>query len=1693
MSSLVDHFVQRSTDQAARRWVAAALMRAFPDPGSEQELTHARAALAPFAGQLAADAERIQGRALATLGRTGTEPLLALAVVAVRTNFGGTTGQAGRMQLFRLLVELVCADAQFAKSRDVANIARALRLEFEAVASDPATAALMPVFKSSLEAIDWFGRQDNRFAEDALSSWKRKVGPALRAALLSPVPPPGHAWEADDPESDDGLEAELPARGEERPADEGETAQAPVRYWLLPDREPLPAAGRRAIPEEVIIFSVSTAIPLSRFATASTTFLFDAEVASEMRRCLREVDESAERNDLARAERLLTRAIATATATPEASVPALRWESVDTGAPRPFPGTLSVDARWLFRQPLRPGSDAITPGDGLVAIPIPPSLARRITKVCEPTTPGKSVFEVTVEGAEREPRTPTGGVPGATLRRALLSRLVRDAKYGATLAQHVAADDLGINIAPLFYDQIETSEVAVRVAQLTFRWFGDDPRLLGKTLPQGLIGSQRVPPLGAVRKLMQSIHGDFRAVAGDRVMELRHRMRNCAHGLALVAGHRPNDNFSRLRVWSFSSEDPVGVLADKVTAADWQVRPVAVPPQWAADFAALLAALAQFRSEAPGSELGRAAGQALEGSGPVFLDIRGLDDVQPFGAEAYRDGCPEELLSIDNFARQLLNNRLTRTLREPLRVAQLGWHGTRDGAWAEGSPWSVLSAARQIVPAVQTVLKDAGWRPLPARKDGDVASVPVIDWVRAQAVHDRLFRERSASAKQAEAERDRQTVENLAPRFAEILSTYGLGLGPHGELAHLNPTRSGPVEFSTRDQDRVLRYVSGADARSREARAARNHLHDLVEDARRREVLVGPLPRRVVSQWPVEPGPFLAEAAVALDHARALDALIARDDISMRVRTALALVLHGGYADSGLVLRVMQAGTRLGRLSSLPNVLLVKLAVAHGTLESADADGVDGCVAFHGIAALHLLSWHRTTAGERSEDLTEAALDVELRDFALRFPDDALSQWLSRRGMAGVAALARACNAVRMDGWARPVGTGRVRLTTLPMDRIAAIRDSHLVGARRWRADSISKNWAVTGSNNAEHRAHSLVDQLTAALAQAVKSVDHDNRREAKARSGLTRNIRGWLDRAEAPRPEELIALFVLSLLERGGRRKEHLQLRTIQGYMQAVARPICRHFPERPLDADPDDWEAAYLAILAAEPAEHRSARLDGLLNFHWVLSQELQLPEVAFSTAFAFVGTSCDEADAGGVSDAELSAFLAVLRQELELPSCTDPARIHELEARDLAARLVSNGALRPGEVNRLLFGNLQQVDGEWYAAIRKTMIQRLKTPNSRRRVGLTRRDEQCGQAIERAAEDARERLRGDFNGATRAFHHLHDPGKRLRDDELFDGLGALLRWVTGRPEARLYWLRKAEVRRRLEQLMGSAPVSLWPMRDFLASIGHGSLWVALGSYTHDPVTPFARWFTESWFEPSADRIAIASGLSLSTVRRRRGDRSLSSRASDVTARTAALLQRVDVIEPDYSGTTELPWIMSDAAVQTRSLAGLSRVLESVARGRTAAGAIGAHRWPMAAVAPLEEALTRLEVDFGLKLGSDGGAEGVLAIPPPRGVAQGAAFDALMDDLEARPVMRDIAAAWLAGMQHACIDGILGTPTQWEAWKAKLPVLSTMAWQESKHGRTMVLHCPEAKPRKVSAWPMLRWSLLVVWCHDQPGIGHR
>lgn len=1706
VDDFLDQFVVRSDDVGAKARISRALTLAFPDPSQERELTHARAALSPIHEQLVALAKTVVGD-LPTEGRKKDEPFLTVAIEVARTEFHPRIeGYQGRRQCFRALVELITADPREIQGFHARVFGAAVRddLEIRSKQGRATSIAAIPAFASVLELVRWFddGGTKSEFAGSFRHVWD-SISRKLRYALFNPVPPPNQLDEDDEESEEEGLTI---------PPDPGiDPGLQPNSGWIPP--EPTTHAERIRSPgAQEIIFrtSLSTITPLSKFTESSTTVLTEAEIKDDVLHLLKAADAAHEAHDLIAESLYLARALVPATATLHKYILSLTWDAADrlsNLSTFPYPGILTPDGEWLIRPELLPYEDKSEGSSAqpvsAVWIPLPRSLGSRLLRLHNTSKIGSPVFAVLAKQGKTVIEEAAGPRPSlSALRRTLVSRLMRTEPLGITGAQWVACDDFGLDRAPLHYDRFEADRLASIVARITFPWYGEHPTATRTTRPSHMLGSRRVPDLKSVQAFYASLREpDLAAQSSGRVATLKQRTRNLVHGLAAFSGHRPNKAFGELTLNDFGIDDPAAMLSDKKVSVDWRTRPVAVPKVWRNELKALLGDLAEAARVHADQPLGKAAESALAGTKSIFLDVVSENEVHPFGLDAYRLGMPDDLRSIDNFARQLLNSRLIGVVPEALRVGQMGWHGTREGAWADGSPWSVLSAAAALEKPLTEVLRDVGWRPL-SRESRTTPTLPLqqLAWLKRETEHRSDFRRALSKAQKEMAARHAKLAkEKIIPRLAgyvlEHFPRLRVSTGGRLDLVQTEQEKSQgqkpePVSISAQDSRKLLEFLAAGNFRSEEALVARNLISALIRDARTREpkIVEGPIPRRAISRWPNRAGTFASGMAQSLRDTRVLDELVCATSGSVpeAARVACALLLHGAYPEVEAVLAAMTPGSTLRQLESEPGVLVVEPNEEHSgeDLPSSDDEGgwMRGCLAYHGLAALHLWRWHRGSPTMPSEP----EIDEQIHSLL----PSAMRPMKVSGTLREVAALARSCNALRMDGWARLVGTGITQPVAASVERVVTLRDGRPMGPTRVNTGVAPYAPSANEASRSRHP-RSLLDRLYSAIGEAVEKIDLDTREDAKARKHLRKALHEWLQGVTTLSSEGLLVRYVVALLDHGGKRRGQLEVRTIRNYVQAIGRPLANALPENPLYADSEEWEAAYESVAAGTSKRFRRARTRALARFHWTLSQEFEVPQVSFARAYALCDGPCDLVDVGFLSDHEVQAVASMLERDVaSLASTdTDPRAIHAGKARQVAFGIALACALRPGEVERLQEPQLQIVGADASVEICKTAQQRLKSLNARRRTRFRGKAAVLVAAMaSRWVADNRVRYAAIGLESMPLFQAIEDPKSRLDDSILFARTAQLLRWATGSPRARPYWLRKTAVRVRLEQLQQMTQTSLWSLRDVLAEIGHGEPTVTLNSYTHDPVTPLLRWFRTGWDDISAKRLATASGRSLSAVARRRGGPGLTNSPRDSRARIAVLLESLKTpAELAVDSRIELPEVISSPAHEARTLQDIQDVLMQISRGTSLDEICHAWSWSRQSTKSLDAVLNRLEAEFNISIRPKGEDEdaSLLRIVAPRRLSNHGGVSDLMTVDDATPVLAEMADNWLRASQVAgAAGGVPCTLSAWNDWTARLPALRNIHWKQRNFGRSLQLKTPEATGQtKVCPWPILRWLLLAAW----------
>jgi hypothetical protein len=863
-------------------------------------------------------------------------------------------------------------------------------------------------------------------------------------------------------------------------------------------------------------------------------------------------------------------------------------------------------------------------------------------------------------------------------------------------------------------------------------------------------------------------------------------------------------------------------------------------------------------------------------------------------------------------------------------------------------------------------------------------------------------------------------------------------------------------------------------------------VRELILDARKRQFVRGPVPRSVTEHWPARPGAFMAGSARALDVAREIDNVVAASG-SAALRTIVSLLLYGGYGSLRASVAAMTPGTLLSTLESTPGVLLAEPPETP-LAPLGEEPWMAGTTVWHDIAALELDRWHREPG-----ELDLLALDAELgglvRSHVTRSDNRPLG-WLRE-----IEALARTCNTMRLDGWARLVGTGQVEPASTDLKRIVASHDDwpatpQLGGHAPAEAGTIDKAPGRT------RRAPDTIGRLLAAISSAVSRAETNRHRSASVRKRLVKEVQGLLTASGTTTPTDLIVLYAHYLLLYGGKRRETLALQTIGRYVRGAI-PLVKHLPPDPLKADGETWTAALIDAVGSAEEHIRPERAELLGYLVWRLSEVMYLPaDIDLGAVRAYAGRPRDRVDAGYYTTAELQLLLRSLDADVDALASTDthPNDILTARHRRLCVEIMAAGALRSGEATGLVVRDTLR-RGDKRISLAAHRQQRLKNKNARRCPRLLLPPPMDASASLEAARLAlRMRCGSEYSTMTPLLHAPTDSTRRARDAEIWPRISTLGKWVTSNQDAVPYWLRKTGVRIRMREIMLAPAGSLWTTRELLAEIGHADPRITIGAYTHDPVSLFARYIAAPpWNQVSASRIATAAGASLSTVARTYGARRLSAGAKALADRIAALLHHT-ALQPSVDATNSdaPPSLQSAVDKWIPSGADVDSVLVDIAKGTPPAIAAAARNWPAAAAKQLTDALTELRTDHGVVVTQHtrDPIPHEVPISPPRRLRRADALMQTISDPSQTQVLADMCDAWLA---HAENRAIVTHASTWAQWLTAVPALALLPWSSSRLMGTRVAYSLPSRDDEVSAAYLVRWCMLVGWlwraaCQPRP-----
>jgi hypothetical protein len=1565
-------------------------------------------------------ANRCQARELPLAGHVTELPFLALCAAVHRHGFVDADGKEARSKLFLALIDLVAFCPDLFTSSSFRNVGAGLRLLVERLAKSP-TAGITTRHFSAWQLFDW--------VEDhgALADYVQRGVRQLRRHLVL-------AWRATV-----RLDTEAGSDDDEEGAAIPEATAAGETVWSLTETTQYQCELPPGLHKKLLSNELTRVTALARYASASPLNLSDADMGRDVTRLTEEIH-----RDPSSSPHALAQLLSIATGTPVADAYRIGWDDggISNAAPA-YPGVLTEDGRWLVRSEFNPrqneGEEFLPRA---VHQPIPEPLAALLLAQTGGSRAGLPAIAI-LSGAKL-PASPRVESAWFTT---YASRLMRDTRFGISVAQHVLHSSLGVDTAPVFYDRIPANHIAHSVARATHPWFGCASRPPAKGMPSHCVGSQRVVEKSECKAFMQGLRAGWSNALPlpDRI---HRRCRNLRFALVLAVAHRTNESITRITRASIDRASHLITVSDKAVGPDHPHRPATLGRRLVRELDELLAELSLAIREYPGTALAQAAERILSGSQSLFLHVDSADDCRPVNLDRHLADSPLFAQDIRNWCRHLANDELGTRVPESLRVAQLGWHGTRCGTISDLAVLAPLTVFGRLSVAVDNMLSDCGWAPLPPSGLAPaVERLPPVFWTEATRNHQRAFETALERLDEAADGRRGDFVLAVLPGVNAFFLANDIALTASEEgLLLRGPTSPIPVG---REMHQLLLRVMGGEGAS--GLSARELLHDWIRSARHRKVVAGPVPRRIVRVRPRQAGPFVEQAHRSLEHRDDVLAAAHGAELSAASRTFLTVLLEGWIPDAGVVLDLLHPGALLHDLDD--DTLLIeasRCASARGT------KGVTGCLAFNGAAALALRAWHRSGKvaipdgrGIRSE-IHGALADVLAPEIS---PEDICVE---------LEALMRANLSLRCPGLVRDVVLRRVIPSFAPISRVIALHENDPVCPLEPPAlpqAGIANGVRKSRARRSMHGYNQVKDILAQLANRWTPGNDSETRGEAIAA------LRLLVPDGISKTGVHIIALYAASYLTEGLHRALVRPV-TVQDAVYSVGHALLDALPEQADLSRRDLWQAAYARALDSCPAEDRHRLARDLTHFQKVMAREFDLPFVGLAPLLVALDVPSPPEPVGFLTESERTALVWFANFRLE-GRAAEGSPAHQQEAlRALAVTsLALSSSMRDREVRLPQVKDWHALPGEDPHVVLRTNGQDFVKSNAgRRTLRPSGRFSTLAIATLRQLV-ALKQSRSGFQPREKLLLPSRDCVADAEDLDAVTQINADIRYITGCREAALDTTRKTWALRSFVAI-GADHNDLWTMRDYLSEIGHAGIGMTLGHYVHDPVALLARMPTGSG--PSPRHSGWILGMVPKAAKHlMEQDRSWLSPRSERHSPPGANVLLLPAVAPQDSFEPTL--------AATASLLGL------VAEGQSVESATRMLAWPISSVSRVKSALADLrERDVVVSTSS---APDTHSLAPPSRRHTHEALAQCSSEAHRWRELTWIFETWLSDWNALVLKGFIARMSDWDRNVPKSSPIRRLPWKESKKGPRTFFELPGARAHEHSAWPELRWMALSAW----------
>lgn len=1660
-----------------QRHVANGLLTLVPDPEVEFEFSAIAASINYHYQSIKKLASKAIPNLILNKGLLEKSNKTALAAMLIQVSVSklnrGIAGEKARRYLALLAVEIVTRNPSLLTDESIAVLGRLVRHEISSGTKHSA----IPDPRSLIGLIGWLNnlpQNTTKFTAEFWRYWRRKN----EVEAWKIVNGKSYAFQDSESENDsahDPIYFTVPESG---------ISEFTPTIIEIPEPEVEVEKNRtRGIQKVVIEALQSTYTPIHALTESSTTNLTDEEVQDYVGSTLIEIEEIWKKNDHLSFQSLLGRLVILVTGSSADKVLSLQWIDLNKERPKLAEG-ISLDCEWFIRREYVPDNAfrfEQNQHNRTVWIPIPQLLQKWLKALKSNPKHLQTVFDYLRDSLPAVGQTT---VTITTLRRTFFSRIARLEPLGITGAQWACGDSFGLDISPIYYDRYPADALAKAIEKVTFAWFREKPKKSRKTIPRHDLGSKVPNDKSEYSLLLRQVS---RSECGkkeiDEKISFINRMTyNLVHGIVLATGHRPNNNFSKLTLKNFDLVEGIGIIADKAVDPSWLNRPVSIPAQLCSEINLLVSELRNIAELTVGTKLSQWATEAIWGTGPLFIKIHSEDEVEVFSKNDYLENLPTELLECDNFARHWLNQYLIGNVSEMLRVGQLGWHGTRAGAWSDLSPMSVREGCRKLRPIINQYLKRIGWRSVNANSKEEMDYPINIDWIESELIHEREYRTTLNQLYRSYAHKNSLLAKAILPELELLIEQkwpgkFSIDDNYKLQWANASNNKQEIIKITEDDIKHMAFAVSRGNKRSQEYAIAFNLVSLVFRIAKNRSIVDGKIPYRKVFKFGSGPGPFKACAPMALVASRKLEDWLMHKDcqLSLQSRTLIALIHFGGYTDIQKIITVMN-NAKLVRSKQYPDVILAEPNDARQT------------IAFSGMAALHLAHWTR----DRKELIVNRN---QINDEIYNHLPDALKPKSVDETLDQLASLIKIRNSLAMGGIARLVGTEKVNFTSISASKMVALQDNLPVVKTEKHTDCSESmlRFALGNTNNSNDKLS--IRKLTAEISKCQKHRSHyTGLSEVETR----KQLRMWLVNHCNPNKsnqqvEHLLVRFAVALLDKNSE-SSRLQYITILGYIGVIAHSLKKYLGSDPLAKTQEEWQEAYLQIIASSTPDMRVRKRDALYRFHNLAGEQLKLPNIDFAILSDIAGDRKLFVNPGYLTkDMKNQVVKALERDIIDLDRQNASAdELHEAKARYLYFHLISTSTLRPRECWALSINDIIFNANSTFIRIRSRGFQNLKTVRARRRI-LLKGDvvADCRIQLERWIANLESIHGNNYNINLPLFSRSKDPTALIDRAHISSRVNELLRWITDDPEAVAYWARKSDIYDSMSALQSGTHESLWPARDLLGRAGQAGIKTTCISYTHDVHLLYMRWFKDQYNTFKSKDIGIAIGRSVSRYRRKFNSESISGgRSDDIRQRVSALIKNVPIFNSIGSEYC-LPAAIKSSGTFQPTLSAIDQLMRSISSGTDVKTAAMQRSWPSQSILRLEQVLHDLSQNGIAFQQSDN--QNVL-IKPPRNITalnrapkSGYVYQIGNICFDHQSFL-EMADSWVKFASFIGADkGIPGTTSEWSTWETVAGSVPMGAWS-SETVQYLDCRLPAHYPGvSTSPWPMLRWNLILYWLKNK------